>query len=69
MDQVVAKATANVSKVFNSPFGRAAMPGADGAKPNDSIDFMRQDFMADYQKIMRESGETFFKPDHPALSA
>ena len=48
MDQVVAKATVSISKVFNSPFGKAAMFGGDGAKPNDSIDFMRQDFMADY---------------------
>ena len=25
--------------------------------------------MNDYNKIMRESGETFFKQDHPTLSA
>jgi hypothetical protein len=37
--------------------------------PNDSLDGMRLDFMADYQKIMRESGETFFANDHPALTA
>jgi len=72
MDDIVAKAHASISKVINSPFGRATMPGggADGgARPNDSLDMMRMDFMADYQKVMRESGETFFKPEHPALSA
>jgi hypothetical protein len=36
---------------------------------NDSLDGMRLEFMADYQKIMRESGETFFNNEHPALTA
>ena len=48
----MAKAQASVSKVINSPFGRLAMPGggADGGgtRPNDSLDAMRLEFMADY---------------------
>jgi hypothetical protein len=40
-----------------------------GAKQNDSLDMMRNEFMADYQNIIRESGETFFNIDHPHLSA
>ena len=66
MEDIVAKAQASISKVVNSPFGRLNM-NTGGA--NDSLDAMRLDFMQDYHKIMRESGETFFKSDHPALSA
>ena len=48
----MAKAQASVNKVINSPFGRVALNGggADGggARPNDSLDAMRLDFMADY---------------------
>lgn len=65
MDNIVAKAQASINKVVNSPFGRLTL----NAGANDSLDAMRLDFMQDYHKIMRESGETFFKQDHPALSA
>jgi hypothetical protein len=30
---------------------------------------MKHEFINDYNKIMKESGETFFKPEHPHLSA
>lgn len=64
MDQIVAKAQASIAKVRESPFGRAAMPNMSsnrkGHKKNDSLDAMRMDFINDFQKIMRDSGETFF---------
>lgn len=66
----MAKAQASISKVINSPFGKANIAGGGNfAKPNDSLDMMRNEFMADYQNIIRESGETFFNIDHPHLSA
>lgn len=67
MDDIVAKAQASIARVKNSPFGRLAMPGE--GRPNDSLDAMRLDFINDFQKVMRESGETFFRPEHPTLSA
>ena len=63
MDAIVAKAQASINKVILSPFGGKQHMA------NDSLDAMRQDFMQDYQKIMRESGETFFNNEHPALTA
>ena len=48
MDDIVAKAQASIRKVVNSPFA---------PKANDSLDAMRLDFLADYNRIMRESDE------------
>ena len=51
--------------------GKAARGGdllqTPGSK-NDSLDAMRQDFMNDYRDIIKQSGETFFKPQHPSLT-
>lgn len=75
MDEIVAKAQASISKVLQSPFGmRNNLAGSPGSIKGlsgayDSLDAMRQDFMNDYQRVMRESGETFFQPQHPSLSA
>lgn len=38
-------------------------------RANDSLEAMRNDFINDFQKIMRESGETFFQEQHPNLNA
>ena len=48
LDNIVNKAQASLNKVMTSPFG---------GKQNDSLDAMRMDFMNDYNKIMRESGD------------
>jgi hypothetical protein len=56
------KAQASLNKVVLSPFGKSPLP-------NDSLDAMRLDFMQDYHKVMRDSGETFFNNEHPALTA
>lgn len=50
MDDIVAKAQASIRKVVNSPFA---------PKANDSLDAMRLDFLADYNRIMRESDENY----------
>ena len=50
MDDIVAKAQASIKKVVNSPFA---------PKANDSLDAMRLDFLADYNRIMRESDEHY----------
>lgn len=56
----------SIGKVLKSPFGKATL---NKNAPNDSLDMMRNEFMNDYQNIIRESGETFFNIDHPHLSA
>ena len=50
MDDIVAKAQASIRKVVNSPFA---------PKANDSLDAMRLEFLADYNRIMRESDENY----------
>ena len=63
MDKIVLKAQQSIQKVLSSPFGMAQ------DKHNDSIDNLKNEFMADYKKIIRQSGETFFSNEHQALSA
>ena len=62
----VAKAQASISKVMQSPLGKRSE--FNGSPDRDSLIQMRNDFIQDYKEIMRESGETFFKPPHPSLS-
>ena len=64
MKNIVDRAQASIKKVINSPTGK--INKHDG---NDSLDEMKHEFMNDYNKVMLESGETFFKPEHPHLSA
>ena len=66
MKNIVNKAQASIKKVINSPFGKISK--LDNTQ-NDSLDEMKHEFINDYNKVMRESGETFFKPEHPHLSA
>ena len=69
LDQIVARAQASISKVMRSPLGRRGDLLQTPGSKNDSLDAMRNDFMNDYRDVIQQSGETFFKPDHPALSA
>ena len=66
MKNIVNKAQASIKKVINSPFGK--INKFDNTQ-NDSLDEMKHEFINDYNKVMRESGETFFKLEHPHLSA
>lgn len=66
MKNIVDRAQASIKKVINSPIGKINKHENGG---NDSLDDMKHEFMNDYNRVMRESGETFFKPEHPHLSA
>ena len=63
----MARAQASISKVLQTPLGKRGLLETPGSK-NDSLDAMRQEFMADYRGIIQQSGETFFRPEHPSLS-
>ena len=67
LDDIVAKAQASISKVLASPL--AKRNETFGTPDRDSLMQMRNDFIQDYKEVMKESGETFFKPQHPSLSA
>ena len=62
LDDIVHKAQASISKVM----GASLSPQT---RMNDSLDAMRLDFMNEYKQIMKDSGETFFKENHPNLNA
>jgi hypothetical protein len=66
MKNIVDRAQASIKKVINSPIRKINRHEHTG---NDSLDEMKHEFMNDYNKVMQESGETFFKPEHPHLSA
>jgi len=55
LDRIVAKAQASYQKTINqSPFGNKKAP-----MPNDSLDAMRLDFLADYNNIMKDGSDEF----------
>jgi hypothetical protein len=59
MKKIVDRAQASIKKVIDSPIGKI---NRNDNIANDSLDRMKNEFINDYNKVMQESGETFFKP-------
>ena len=59
MKKIVDRAQASIKKVIDSPIGKI---NRNDNIANDSLDRMKNEFVNDYNKVMQESGETFFKP-------